>query len=103
MIIGHFTAGEDGSYTGEIVTLGTRQAVTFKPAERGADYLVTIAGYEVGAAWKRTSRESKPYLSVKLDTPFLPAAINAALILQKDGSHALIWSRERADAAAAAA
>lgn len=49
----------------------------------------------VRAAWKRASRERKPYLSVKLDSLFLAAPVNAALIEQEDGTHALIWSRRR--------
>ena len=64
-------------------------------AEKGADYQVTLDGIEVGAAWKKTGRESgKAYLSVKLDSPFLPAPVNCALMPQDDGSHILVWNRE---------
>lgn len=93
MIIGTFTQDAAG-FAGTLVTLTKRQPLTFVPASRGADYQVTIDGIEVGAAWKKTSREGNPYLSVKLDSPFLSAPVHCALIGQGDGTHALIWSRD---------
>ena len=97
MIIGSFSL-RDGSYIGVIHTLGGgTDAVAIRPQERGPDYLVTApeAETELGAAWKRTSRERKPYLSVKLDSPFLAAPVNAALIEQEDGNFVLVWNRRR--------
>jgi uncharacterized protein (DUF736 family) len=77
------------------VTLTQSQTLTFEPAPKGADYRVTIGGVEVGAAWKRTGKESgKAYLSVKLDSPFLPGPVNRALMAQDDGSHILVWNRD---------
>lgn len=94
MIIGTFTKQNEG-YTGKLVTLTTIQTLTFEPAPKGADYKVTMDGAEVGAAWKRTGKESgKAYLSVKLDSPFLPAAVNCALMAQDDGGYILVWSRD---------
>lgn len=71
------------------------RAVTIRLQERGSDYRVTVPepafdaafgnGVEVRFAWNRTSRERKPYLLVKLDSPFLAAPINVALIEQEDG------------------
>ena len=93
MIIGTFTKKNEG-YTGKLVTLTHGQALTFEPAPKGADYKVTIGGVEVGAAWKRTAKESgKAYLSVKLDSPFLPAPVNCAL-MEQDSGHILVWSRD---------
>jgi uncharacterized protein (DUF736 family) len=96
MIIGKFEH-IDGSYVGMIDTLNGSIATTIHPQERGPDYLVSSAEStgEFGAAWKRTSRERKPYLSVRLDSPFLAAPVNPALIEQEDGTHALVWSRRR--------
>ena len=34
---------------------------------------------DIGAAWKKTSREGRDYISVKLDDPSFPAAIYATL------------------------
>jgi uncharacterized protein (DUF736 family) len=93
MIIGKFTQ-QNGTYTGELVTLTTRQSLTFEPAEGKVDYRITMQGVEVGAAWKRTSKKSgRTYLSVKLDSPFLLAPIYGALLQQDDG-HILVWSRD---------
>jgi uncharacterized protein (DUF736 family) len=42
---------------------------------KGVDYLVTLSsrGIELGVAWKKTSGKGNEYVSVKLDSPFLPA------------------------------
>jgi uncharacterized protein (DUF736 family) len=49
----------------------------------------------VGAAWKKTARESgTAYLSVTLASPPLPKPVNCALMPQDDGSHILVWSRD---------
>ena len=94
MIIGTFTKAENAGFTGTLVTLTTRGTLAFEPKPKGADYTITLDGYEVGAAWKKTSREKgAPYLSVKLDSPFLPAPVFGALMPQDDGSHILVWNR----------
>ena len=77
------------------MTLTHKQALKFEPAERGADYRVIMDGIEVGAAWKKTAKETgNAYLSVKLDAPFLPAPVNGALI-EQEGSYLLVWSRDQ--------
>src|SRR5262249_38598831 len=48
--------------------------------------------FEIGAAWKRTSKENTVYHSVKLDDPSLPAPIYANLV-EAEGHYALVWSR----------
>ena len=94
MIIGNFKT-QDGGYTGNLVTLTHRGTLVFGPKAKGADYQITLDGIEVGAAWKKTGRESgKAYLSVKLDSPFLPAPVNCALMAQDNGNHILVWTRE---------
>jgi len=94
MIIGNFKKQAEG-YAGNLITLTHRGKLVFAPAEGGVDYRVTLDGIEVGAAWKKTARESgKAYLSVKLDSPFLPKAVHAALMAQEDGSHILVWNRD---------
>ena len=94
MIIGNFKTHAEG-YAGNLTTLTARGTLVFEPKTKGADYQVTLDGTEVGAAWKKTGRESgKAYLSVKLDSPFLPAPVNCALMAQEDGSHILVWSRD---------
>jgi uncharacterized protein (DUF736 family) len=102
MKIGTFTQQEDG-YTGLIDTAGLRVAdVTFSPMPvkqgSGPDFIILAAGdddsFEVGAAWKKTSKAGKPYLSVKLDSPAFVTPINCALIPNNGGSHTLVWNRK---------
>jgi uncharacterized protein (DUF736 family) len=96
--IGTFTRGEDGSYTGTIRTLSLNIKVRFVPAEPSqnekAPDLRVLAGnnVEIGAAWKRLSKENTVYHSVKLDDPSFPAPIYANLV-EVEGGHALVWSR----------
>ena len=104
MIIGKFTQHGDG-YAGSIYGVGwSAPFVTFTaaPAKQGnsPDFVVHGAPseedgeFELGAAWAKTSKAGKAYLSVKLDGPTLVAPINCALTKQADGSHALVWNRE---------
>ena len=73
---------------GEVFTIRHEQIMLLLTgAPRGTDYQVTLDGTEVGAAWKKTARESgKAYLSVKRVSPFLAVPINCAVMAQEDGS-----------------
>jgi uncharacterized protein (DUF736 family) len=118
MLIGKFIQ-EGDVYKGHIVALGLVQEAVIVPmkgerrGERGPDFVVRgvdvtedgAGAYEVGAAWTKTSKAGKAYLSVKLDSPFFPAPVNCALIKQPDGTHALVWNRDdrKADEEQAAA
>ena len=102
-IIGTFT--KDGAgYAGTIQTLTLKAKITFEPQEKRSgnapDYRVfhVAEGFtsEIGAAWKKTSRENAEYLSVSIDDPSLPEKINCRLV--KTGSeqgHTLYWDRQR--------
>ena len=98
--IGTFTKHEDGTVRGDIktLTLNVKGAV-FRPAEKdkenGPDYRIFAGQTEFGAAWKKTSRENRDYLSAKLDDPSFAAPIYASLVDADDG-YVLIWSRSRA-------
>ena len=62
------------------------------------DFRIFAGKTEFGAAWKKTSRENRDYLSVKLDDPSFPAPIYASLVDAPEGSgdgYSLIWSRSR--------
>ena len=50
---------------------------------------------EIGAAWTKTSRENRSYLSLKLDDPSFAAPIFANLFEDAPGEYSLIWSRSR--------
>jgi uncharacterized protein (DUF736 family) len=92
MIIGKFEKQDDG-YIGSIVAVALHAtAVRFMPvpAKQGSGPDLVVLGYtkdgvsfEIGAAWKKTSKAGKAYLSVKLDGPTLSAPIHCALIEQK--------------------
>jgi uncharacterized protein (DUF736 family) len=95
--IGSFNQQADGSYTGAIktLTLNVKQA-TFRAndsdTDKAPDFRVFAGQTEFGAAWKKTSREEREYLSVKLDDPSFPAPIFASLV-EADEGYSLIWSR----------
>ena len=100
--IGTFTAQND-SYTGTVrtLTLNVKVKVKIVPndkeSENAPDYRIVAGNFEIGAAWKKMSRQDRPYLSVTLDDPSFPATIYARLVEGEDGAHNLIWSRSRGD------
>jgi uncharacterized protein (DUF736 family) len=101
--IGTFT--KDGAgYAGTIETLTFRAKVTFEPQEKRSDnapnyrvfHLTDGFSSEIGAAWKKTSKEGAEYLSVSIDDPSFAERINCRLV--KTGSeqgHTLFWERAR--------
>ncbi len=96
--IGSFTKDDNGVFTGTIRTLTLNAKASIKPSskdhDKAPDYRVTTsAGVEFGAGWTKTSREDRPYVSVKLDDPSLPAPIYATLVEGEGGTQNLIWSR----------
>ena len=98
--IGTFHKQDDGSFSGAIKTLSLNvKQAQFRPAEaenaKAPHFRIFAGQTEFGAAWKKTSRESREYLSVKLDDPSFPAPIYASLVDADDG-YSLIWSRSRA-------
>ena len=95
--IGSFTKQADGSYNGSIKTLSlnvkaAQLRANDKTDEKAPDYRIFSGSTEFGAAWKKTSRENREYVSVKLDDPSFPAPIYASLV-EVEGGHSLIWSR----------
>jgi uncharacterized protein (DUF736 family) len=96
--IGIFTRGDDGAFTGTIRTLAINVKATIKPvvkdSERSPDYRVIANGVELGAGWRRATKDTgAEYVSVKLDDPCFTAAIYVSLVQGDNGEHKLIWSR----------
>jgi uncharacterized protein (DUF736 family) len=101
--IGNFK--KDGAgYAGTIETLTLSAKLTFEPVEKKTDsapdfrvfHLTDSLSSEIGAAWKKTSREGAEYLSVSIDDPTFAERINCRLV--KTGSeqgHTLYWERPR--------
>ncbi|GGO91697.1 DUF736 domain-containing protein [Stakelama pacifica] len=96
--IGTFTANSKGEIAGVIKTLTLNTKASFraveKEGEKSPDFRISAANMDIGAAWKKTSREGRDYISVKLDDPSFPAPIYATLSeTDTTGEYALIWSR----------
>ncbi|WP_425894531.1 DUF736 domain-containing protein [Ralstonia pseudosolanacearum] len=101
--IGTFTTDKDG-FTGTIRTLTLNVKVKLIPnekeSENAPDFRVqATGGYDIGAAWKKVSKAERPYVSVTIDDPMFTATIYARLIEEEDGTHNLIWSRSKPQAA----
>jgi uncharacterized protein (DUF736 family) len=102
-IIGTFKKDGNG-FAGNIETLTLRAKITFEPTDKkgdkAPDYRVFLISddftAEIGAAWKKTSREGAEYLSVSIDDPSFAEKINCRLV--KTGfeqGHTLFWERQR--------
>ena len=99
--IGTFTKSSDG-FTGSVktVTLNVKATIraTEKANDKAPDFRIFAGTVEFGAAWKKTSKEERDFLSVKLDDPSFPAPIYASLVQAEEGeSFSLIWSRRSGD------
>jgi uncharacterized protein (DUF736 family) len=94
--IGSFTR-QDNDFYGTLRTLSLNVNCKIVPIAKdggnGPDYRVLVGTTEIGAAWKRQSKASREYLSVRIDDPLLPAPLDARLIDGEDGSMSLYWSR----------
>ena len=89
-------------YRGEIVTVMLQKKnvtiVAEEPSENenAPTHRVFVGKAEIGAAWSKTSKEDRDYLSIKLDDPSFNAPIFASLFADEDGkTFNLIWSRAR--------
>lgn len=95
--IGHFVTTPDG-YVGAIRSLKLAlrnvrfRAVECDDTRKQPAFRIEAGGVELGAAWKRTSRDGNDYLSVKLDDPSFPAPVFARLHAAEEGFD-LVWSR----------
>ena len=102
--IGTFTAKDNG-FEGFVETLTLKAKLTIEPARKTSDnqpdyrvfHITDHFKSEIGAAWKKTSRDSGgEYLSVSIDDPSFPA--KAYCRLAKTGAekgHTLYWDRPR--------
>ena len=96
--IGTFTANGNG-FSGAIKTLNLNVKARIErvetPTDKGPDYRIFSGPVELGAAWKKTAKETeRSYISVKLDDPSFAAPIYATLVeVEGEESHQLIWSR----------
>jgi uncharacterized protein (DUF736 family) len=103
-IIGTFTRGADGKFSGSLKTLTLSAKLqlapeTNKSKDSAPDLRIFLATIEVGAAWKKIAKESgRVYWSVKLDDPAFNAPLYASLVEAEDGKvFNLLWSRRDGD------
>lgn len=95
--IGTFTRSGD-TFNGTVKTLSINAKVTIRPVEKmsdkAPDYRASAGSVDLGAGWQKTSKEDRPYVSVKLDDPSFHAPIYATLVEgEEPGTFNLIWSR----------
>lgn len=95
--IGNFKRDASGEIAGTIKTLTLNAKAVFRPVDKdndkAPDYRLFAGPVEIGAAWTKTSREDREYLSVKLDDPSFTAPIYASLVQGDGDEHRLLWSR----------
>ncbi len=100
--IGTFVTDKKGVMHGKIYGLGLGVTpVMFEPqtSKDGKSYFRLIAdpakeAYEIGAAFPR-DKDGMTYHSVSIDSPVLPAPINAALFQDREsGTLNLVWNRQ---------
>jgi uncharacterized protein (DUF736 family) len=100
--IGTFLRNANG-YTGAVRTLALNIKARITPVDgdndRSPDFRIVSDNLEIGAAWKRTARESqREYLSVKLDDPSFAAPIFCSLVATDNPDvYNLIWNRPGAN------
>jgi uncharacterized protein (DUF736 family) len=98
MNIGNFHQ-KDGVFVGTVQAVGgANLPVRIAPTDlKGIDYLVTLQSdknVELGVGWNKVGeKKGTKYVSVKLDSPFLPAPAWCSLFTQPDGSYNLVWTR----------
>lgn len=100
--LGSFVIDEHGVLHGNICGLGmgTTSVISEEAlSKEGRRYLKLIAdplrdGYEVGAAFPK-QKDGMDYYSVSIDSPILPAPINAALFPDRENELGfnLVWNR----------
>jgi uncharacterized protein (DUF736 family) len=102
-IIGTFKATENG-YVGKLEALTLKANLTIEPARKNSDnqpdyrvfHVNEHFASDIGAAWKRKSREGSEYLSLSSDDVGYTAKAYCSLV--KTGAkkgHTLLWERAR--------
>jgi uncharacterized protein (DUF736 family) len=98
--IAKMTKNKDGSFGGTLILPSMAGAViTLRPIDKqtatGPAYRVYIEEFESGAAWKRTSKKGKDYLSLRLTDPTFDSKVIYPVLLKSDKGYSLDWSPTR--------
>jgi len=88
MRIGQIVKTANG-FEGTLHTLTVKASLQLVPTEsdneKAPGFRVMADGAEIGAAWEKTSKNDKPYLSVKLDDPAFAAPVYAVASVPAEG------------------
>lgn len=98
-ICGTFTNTDQG-FTGEIRFFGTRENVVLRPietkdSEKAPDFRIHPADddrIDFGAAWRKTSKEGRDYLSLKLNGLGAPVYLRLFESETTSGEYELVTS-----------
>jgi len=106
--IGYLKPVKIGSHEelhGEIKTLQMNLKIKLVPdhlksSDSAPDYIICAQGdIQIGAAWKRQKRQigdvDMEFLSITIDDPSLPNALNVAAFKNKDGEWDITWRRRQ--------
>ena len=90
---------------GEIKTLQMQLKVRFIPdryksSDNAPDYIICAQGdVQIGAAWKKQKQQigdiDLEFLSITIDDPSLPNALNVAAFKNKEGGWDITWRRRQ--------
>ena len=89
---------KDGSFSGTLILPSLNGAkILFAPVEKQSDkgpaYRISIGGFEAGAAWMKTSKAGKAYISAKLSEPsFHGGSIYPVLVKSDTAGYLLEWN-----------
>ena len=98
---GHKESGE--SYRGQISTLDLKTTISMlknpkRKSEKSPDFEIFGEGKQdslvkIGAAWKKKGKD-RHFLSLEIDDPSLPKALNLLAFRQQDDSWDIVWKRQ---------
>ncbi len=90
---------------GEIKTLQMQLKVRlvpdhYKKSDTAPEYIICAQGdIQIGAAWKKTKSQigdvALEFLSITIDDPSLPNALNVAAFQNKEGGWDITWRRRQ--------
>ncbi len=94
-----------GELEGEIKSLQLQMRIKFIPnpqklSSAAPDYLIVAQGdIEIGSAWKKTKHKIGDviieFLSITIDDPSMPHALNVAAFKKDNGNFDITWRRRQ--------
>src|ERR1700677_5272804 len=93
--IANLTKQQNGGFSGTLVLpLLDGKKIHFAPIEKkgkGPEFLVSVGGFEAGAAWLRTSKKGNAYVSVKLKDPSCHDGAIHPVLVKTESGYVLDW------------